>query len=37
MMGLLRQAMDVGGSTQHAPFGQKILISSRNAAAVPVP
>jgi hypothetical protein len=34
--GLLR-GMDVAGRTQHAPFGQKILVSSQNVAAVPVP
>jgi hypothetical protein len=36
-LGLIRQGMEVAGSTQHAPFGQKILVSSQNVAAVPVP
>jgi hypothetical protein len=33
----LWQTADVTGSAQHAPFGQKILVSSQNVAAVPVP
>jgi hypothetical protein len=36
-LGLLRQKADVAGSAQDAPFGQKILVSSQNVAAVPVP
>ena len=34
---VLRSTRDAAGSTQHAPFGQKILVSSQNVAAVPVP
>jgi hypothetical protein len=35
--GLLRLRVDVAGSTQDAPFGQMILVSSQNVVAVPVP
>jgi hypothetical protein len=35
--GFLRLSADVTGSTQGAPFGHIILVSSQNVVAVPVP